>query len=90
MTKEFLQKLGEHPKHKVIEPYTMPARNVLINTKGDIMVKLEMVTFDRKKTYHERLRDVFKACGYKDYTPLETGVALLIDDIIQEIRNDNV
>lgn len=54
------------------------------------MVKLEKVISDRKKPYPERLRGVFKVCGYDNYTPVETGVALLIDDIIQEIREEKL
>lgn len=44
-----------------------------------------------KRSFPERLHDVFVQAGYCDQdenTALETGVALLIDDIIQEVREE--
>lgn len=45
----------------------------------------------KKKNYPERLHDVFVQfgyCGKYETKPIETYIALLIDDIIQEVREE--
>lgn len=45
----------------------------------------------KEKNYPEKLHDVFVQfgyCGKYETKPIETYIALLIDDIIQEVREE--